>query len=51
MSVVVRHGQIALITLDSLPNTVRPGFEDVAPTHTVVVEHICLDQNLCGETI
>jgi hypothetical protein len=51
MSDIVQHIQKMPVTLDYLPDTVRPGFEDIAPTDTVVVEHICLDQNLCGVMI
>jgi hypothetical protein len=34
------------ITLNNFPYAVRPGLEDVASTDVVVIEHICLDQNL-----
>lgn len=51
MSAVAQHSQMVPITLDNLPDTVRPGFEDIASADTVVVEHICLDQDLFEVTI
>ena len=33
-------------TLDLLPDTVRPRPQDIAPTNTVVLEHICFYQDL-----
>ena len=38
--------QDAIQTLNGLPDGIRPGLEDIATTDAVVVEHVCIDQNL-----
>lgn len=44
-SVTSRHQAIGR-TLYGLPNTIGPWLKDVAATDTVIVQHVCLQQDL-----